>query len=81
MPHYPSHTDVGNNTVTIQNQPFSNPNPANMNAPSVINNNFGLRNSSYGITNNPMAQTQQTGTVNVEMRNQKKRIVEVKLVF
>tara|TARA_R110000744_G_scaffold374610_1_gene487501 strand:+ start:495 stop:1391 length:897 start_codon:yes stop_codon:yes gene_type:complete len=62
MPHYPSHTDVGNNTVTIQNQPFSNPNPANMNAPSVINNNFGLRNSSYGITNNPMAQTQQTGT-------------------
>ena len=45
MPHYPSHTDVGNNIVTIQNQPFSNPNPANMVAPSVINNNFGLRNN------------------------------------
>lgn len=53
MPHYPSHTDVGNNIVTIQNQPFSNPNPANMVAPSVINNNFGLRNNPTAITNNP----------------------------
>jgi len=60
-------TDVGTNTVNIQNQPFVNPAPVPNNLSSYSN--FGLNsnpnfqlNPNYSTTNNPSAMAQQTGT-------------------